>query len=571
MAYKNFKVAIYCPAGFLKNVELETLKKDLDFFQRYLDISKVYLETHRGADTVPREKMLKIKEFFEERNIKTSGGITATVVFGNEELDYYRIFNTFCYTNQKHLERLKEIVEYTASLFDEIILDDFFFTACTCPSCIRAKGNLSWSEFRLNLMTEVSREYVIKPAKSVNPNVKLIIKYPNWIESYQETGYNPQTQAEIFDYTYTGTETRDPAYTQQHLPRYASYSLLRWFENLKPGKNLGGWFDALDCIYNIGGYLEQANLTVFAKAKEITLFDFSHLRNSVFVPALGLQLQHLDEICKHIENPIGIPVYHPFNSYGEDHIYDYLGMVGIPLELTPHFPENSSIVFVTADSAHDTDILKKLKNHLLAGKDIIMTSGFLKAMQGKGIEDLTSVRVTDKKVFTNFFAIKTEVCSFSKYVYGKKEVLIPILEHRTNASWQEIVAISGENNFPILMKDSFGKGTIYTLTVPENYSDFYNFPAEVLTEIRKVFMKNFDFYIEAEEKIATFAYSNGTFIIESFLSYRTKVNLHIKNKNKKLIDPLKASDLKVSMISENENIYEISLEPTSFRVLKLEN
>ena len=515
--------------------------------------------------------MLKIKELFERQNIKTSGGITATVVFGNEELDYYRIFNTFCYTNQKHLDKLKEIVQYTSSLFDEIILDDFFFTACTCPSCISAKGNLSWSEFRLNLMTEVSREYVIKPAKSVNPNVKLIIKYPNWIESYQETGYNPQTQVELFDYVYTGTETRDPAYTQQHLPRYASYSLLRWFENLKPGKNLGGWFDSLDCLYNIGSYLEQANLTVFAKAKEITLFDFSHLRNSVFVPALGLQLRHLDEICKYIENPIGIPVYHPFNSYGEDHVYDYLGMVGIPFKLTPYFPESSNIVFITADCADDKDILQKLKEHLLAGKDVIMTSGFLKAMQGKGIEDLTSVRVTDKKVFTNLFAIKTEVCSFSKYVYGKKEILIPVLEHRINASWQEIVAISGENNFPVLMKDSYGKGTIYTLTIPENYSDIYNWPLDVLTEIRKVFMKNFDLYIEAEEKIGIFVYSNDTFIIESFLPYRTKVNIHIKNKNKKLIDPLKASDLKVSMISENENIYEINLEPTSFRVLKLEN
>lgn len=84
-------------------------------------------------------------------------------------------------------------------------------------------------------------------------------------------------------------------------------------------------------------------------------------------------------------------------------------------------------------------------------------------------------------------------------------------------------------------------------------------------------MKNFDLYIEAEEKIGIFVYSNDTFIIESFLPYRTKVNIHIKNKNKKLIDPLKASDLKVSMISENENIYEINLEPTSFRVLKLEN
>lgn len=84
-------------------------------------------------------------------------------------------------------------------------------------------------------------------------------------------------------------------------------------------------------------------------------------------------------------------------------------------------------------------------------------------------------------------------------------------------------------------------------------------------------MKNFDFYIEFEEKIVIFVYSNGIFIIEFFLFYRIKVNLYIKNKNKKFIDFLKVFEFKVFMILENENIYEINLELISFRVLKLEN
>lgn len=75
-------------------------------------------------------------------------------------------------------------MEYIFFLFDEIILDDFFFIVCICLFCIDVKGNFSWSEFRLNLMIEVLREYVIKFVKRVNLNVKLIIKYLNWIELY---------------------------------------------------------------------------------------------------------------------------------------------------------------------------------------------------------------------------------------------------------------------------------------------------------------------------------------------------------------------------------------------------
>ena len=70
----------------------------------------------------------------------------------------------------------------------------------------------------------------------MNPNCKIIIKFPNWVESYQEAGYDPAVQRHIFDGIYTGTETRNTKATDQHLPRYLSYSLVRLLENYAPGK-----------------------------------------------------------------------------------------------------------------------------------------------------------------------------------------------------------------------------------------------------------------------------------------------------------------------------------------------
>ena len=67
-------------------------------------------------------------------------------------------------------------------------------------------------------MKEVSEDLIVGPAKAVNPNVKMVVKYPNWRESYHFTGYLPDVQQDIFDATYIGTETRSPKYQDQHLP-----------------------------------------------------------------------------------------------------------------------------------------------------------------------------------------------------------------------------------------------------------------------------------------------------------------------------------------------------------------
>ncbi|ACI18732.1 hypothetical protein [Dictyoglomus thermophilum] len=545
MGYKNFGLAIYCTAPFLNRISIDELKNGLKFFQRYLHVDKVYLETHRGKDDVSKEKMINFKNFFESEGIKVAGGITTTIDSLDDPVHDLRIFHTFCYSKDSLKKRLQEIVEYTASLFDEIILDDFYFTSCSCEGCIKSKGDKSWQEYRLNLMTEVSQKYVVDPAKRVNPKVNMIIKYPNWIESYHENGYNPETQKDIFDGIYVGTETRDPKYTQQDLPRYLSYYLMRWFENVKPGKNKGGWFDSFEC--NLNQYLEQAYLTLFAKAKEITLFDFNSLRNTVYIPPLGFELERLDNILSLLGDPMGVRVYHPFHSNGEDHLVDYLGMVGIPFEPSPYFSFQESPIFITETSCGDRDILNKMKKALISGNTIIITSGVLRRLRGKGIEEFTSIRYTDRKVNIDFFAIDSAMIGFTKYVHSQ-EVLFPVLEYYTNSSWPMVVGIKGERNFPILLKDFYGSGKLYILNVPDNFSHIYNLPVEVLNEIRKIFMEKIGIYFEGESKISLFLYNNNYAIVESFLPHRSEITLRFKDKSTKIL--LNPNGFKLINLSE---------------------
>ncbi len=227
--YDNFKLTVFCVASILDKMDMDTLEKQYDFIEKYVGIDKVYLEPYRGGVWVEKDKIRQISEFFRSKGVEVSGGLTTVVPnLSDEDKKRQRLFGTFCYSNPEMRDYVKKVSEYCAELFDEIILDDFYFTNCSCEDCIRAKGQRSWVQYRKELMKDVSENLIVGPARKINPNIKMIIKYPNWRESYHATGYRPDVQKDIFDRVYTGTETRASAYQDQHLPTYLSYSLVRW-------------------------------------------------------------------------------------------------------------------------------------------------------------------------------------------------------------------------------------------------------------------------------------------------------------------------------------------------------
>jgi hypothetical protein len=567
-SYEQFELAIYCTAGCL-STNMEQLASEMDFFQSHLKVSKVYIENHRDDTSLSRERLEELKRFFTERGIHTAGGITPTLGKAYRP-GYERLFGGICYTDPASRAKLQEAVENAAAVFNEIILDDFFFTNCACDDCQERKGSRSWEEFRLELMTEVSENIIVKPAKAINPEIKLVIKYPNWNEAYQSSGYNTELQPAIFDGVYTGTETRDPTISQQHLPRYASYSLLRWIENMAPGRNGGGWFDSLDCTY-IDYYLEQANLTVFGKAKELTLFCYSLLKDSVYVPALGFQLAKLDKLASQLGQPVGVHVYEPHHAKGEDHLYDYLGMLGIPLELSPHFPEGKGPLLITANAARDEGIIGKLQTYLRSGGQVIMTSGFVESMYGKGIEEFTTLRPTGKKISVNQFAIDTSSCTFDEFIPSSEAVSLPIFDYSTNGTWQSIIALSGQNNIPVFTFDNYGRGKLYTLIVPDSYSDLRKLPAAVLTKLRSVFTERIlPCTLEGPADVGWFAYDNHTFVIESFAPVPTKWRVHLPPNCQ--LETLVGSPAGANWIATFDNgsaLFELKLSPSSGVLLRL--
>ena len=531
--YENFKVAAYVFAYYLAEASEEEILKGIEFFKNSIHLDKVYLENHRSVVDIPVEKMRRVKKLFNDNGIETSGGITSTVLVDGKRKP--ALFDSFCYTDPAHRQKYLQIVKELASVFDEIILDDFFFTACRCEMCIEAKGKMTWKDYRLQLMEDFSKE-IVALAKSVNPNVNFIIKYPNWYESYQETGYNPGKQKDIFDMVYAGTETREPFYCAQHLQRYESYSIIRLFENTAPGRNGGGWIDPWGSWDNINHFLEQADLTFYAKAKEIMLFNFTHLLDTAMLPALGQRLKRTDKMVSMMGNPIGVSAWEPFDADGEDQVYNYLGMGGAAIEPSPYFNENAFSILLTQSSAYAPDAMEKLEAYVRKGGNAVITVGFLREMYDKGIKDMTSVRLTHRHVMGQEYMIDNANYTNTHCAKADEPAMFEILDYKTNATWADILLLAGENNFPVMTEDYYGKGRLFILNVPENFADLYKLPKEVWRSINKHISMGQRVYIAGDSKCSFFAYDNNVYGIQSYSAKEENYQVIVRGECKGIRD-----------------------------------
>jgi hypothetical protein len=603
--YQNIRVAVYCTARDVSqmNDTVNYLLPRWEEISRQLKVDKVYLETHRDLSIVDQKTLDIARKFFSDRGIAVAGGITFTVL----ESEHFR---SFCYNDPEDRKKVREITEYTARNFNEVILDDFFFTSCKTAGAIQDKGNRSWTQYRLDLMADAAQNLVVGPAKKINPDIRVIIKYPNWYEHFQGLGFNLEKEPGIFDGIYTGTETRDAVLSEQHLQQYLGYNIFRYFENIAPGRNGGGWIDPFG-IRNYDRYAEQLWITAFAKAPEITLFNFSMLsrpidssfrspwqgQNTSFdydnmmqpvnyngatpvkpttlARVAGYALETVDKFLDEIGNPVGIKSYKPFHSTGEDFLTDYLGMIGLPMDERPEFPAGEELILLTEKAKYDPEIIEKIKNQLKEGNKVVITSGLLREIQDHGLNDIVELRYTDRKAL-----VEDYTCGDYQLVHGAKPLLMPQIQYYTNDSWEIVSGISGANGWPILHMADYSNGRLYVLTIPDNFADLYNLPAKVLTKLREVLCSDLGIYLEGPSEICMYLYDNHTFIVESFLNEETTFSVITSGKYTKITDLATrqsyTGEVQYSRFdrrtsgSQQKLSFAITLKPHSFRIFRYE-
>jgi hypothetical protein len=563
--YQNFGVAVYIPVSIVKTfADPKVLQSEWDLINSQVKVDKVYIEVHRDRILADDRLLEDVKAFFVAHGVQVAAGSA----FSDLEADQ---FKSYCYTNPADREYVKGVSELAARHFDEFILDDFFFVNTKTDSDIAAKGDRSWTDFRLALMDDAGANLILKAARDVNPRIKVVIKYPNWYEHFQGLGFDLDKGPKMFDGIYTGTETRDPVYTDQFLQQYESYQIIRYFENIKPGGNGGGWVDTYGSFY-ADRYAEQLWDTMFAKAREITLFnwrlilqkadagarkDWENLPTSLNFNAIagdyhpagegaspvptygtvaGAALRQADAVVGKLGNPMGIESYKPYQSTGEDFLHNYIGMIGIPIDLHPDFPTEAKLVLLTEDAKGDPDIVAKIRAQLVAGKSVVITSGLLRALKGRGIESICETEVTENKVFARDYS--TGFGAGNRADLGaddkKPAILFPQVRFLTNDAWGLVSALENGNGYPILLMDKYSKGVLYVWTIPDNFRNLYALPPDVTSAIKDIVMMNFFVRIDGPSQVSLFAYDNGAFVVESYLPGQAEVKVTVQGDFTKL-------------------------------------
>jgi hypothetical protein len=243
--------------------------------------------------------------------------------------------------------------------------------------------------------------------------------------------------------------------------------------------------------------------------------------------------------------PVGIKTYTPYHATGEEFLHDYLGMIGLPMDIVPQFPTNADMVLLTEQARSDPGIIQKIKSRLEAGQSVCVTSGFVRAMQGKGLEDICELETTGASVPVRrvTFAGGPGAPFRGRGPAGaagepdpfeiSRDILIPEIKYfniLTHDAWGDVLGVSpGGTTFPVLLSCAYSTGKLLVLTIPNDPADLYALPTAALAVIRAQLGAAEPVRLDtAPAQVALFRYDNNAFILQNFLPVTAKVTVSIQ-------------------------------------------
>jgi hypothetical protein len=375
-------------ASYATSREVEQLATDQDVRTRAwqaierMGITKLYIEVYRGGHVVSAEHLTFTRDWLQQRGIEVVGGI-ATVPGGDFGVRQEGPLGWFNWQNEKTQRDLEKVVRMAAGIFETFIIDDFLCTGDVSAESRAAKGDRSWGQYRRALLTDLAYSVFVKPAKEVNPDITMIIKYPQWYDRFHLFGYDTQTLPALFDKVWVGTETRGRNTRRfGFVQPYEGFVNYRWLAGIAGDKIGGAWFDHGDCAEH--DFIDQAYTSVLAGAAELVFFSFADVMGGhPDHEKVIAQFDRLADLAAFVrEHPVvGIPAYKPPNSDpgGDMYIMDFLGMLGIPLVPVHRFPENAPVIFLPAQAAADPNLLDHVNEARARGAQLIVTTSLLAA------------------------------------------------------------------------------------------------------------------------------------------------------------------------------------------------
>lgn len=508
-------------------------------------ITRAYLEVYR-SEVVSTDLLKTAAGFLKENGFEVVGGI-ATVPgkdFGVRQENTFKLYDAewFNYESEKTQHDLRALMEDVAPVFDAFIIDDFLCTSDATAESEAAKGDRDWGTYRRDLLTEISKTVFIDPAKKANPDIRMIIKYPQWYDRYHLFGYDVVREPQLYDEVRVGTEARGQ-YTASfgYVQSYQSFVVYRWLASLSGGKMSGAWFDHIDCDAN--DFIDQAYQSVLAGAKELILFNYFNLTEGhPGQHLLRLQYPHLADLATAVASkPVfGAAGYKPPHSDAKGNLYimDYVGMLGVPLIPASEYPAQEDVIFLPTHANDDPDIYEKVARSIEEGKRIIFTSGFLAELpQGKELATRAGIE----------WPVSLNTIEASEVVVdGRNQTLeLPLLLDAnisvTNAKVL-LEAVSGRQRVPFLTQSTDGNVFVWNVHTFSN-EDFeaagemllapeplalVTLPREWANTIRDAFNEKLNLTADAPTRVAIQPFGNDELMVTNYNREAITVTVPVK-------------------------------------------
>jgi hypothetical protein len=485
-----------------------------------LRLSKVYLEAH-GGDPTLAEKLREIAADLKSAGLAVSG---AVVPAGDQ--------GPFCYNNPQDMAALEGRVRVLAQVFDEIIVDDWLFTTCTCAKCLAGRGSDSWADYRSRLVAEQSKIHLVGAAKQMNPRVQVIIKYPNWYEGHRQNGYDVARQSPQFDGVSVGIETRQRATHDQHIPIYSGFVFQQWIGGDAGAKWRSAWLDNYDMQGDANDYVAQVWQAVLARAPEVLFWCAGQLHPPVpacdVYPHLVGMMPEFDRLAGLLDGPArGIPLHLPLGSVGEYNVFGYFGMIGLPMAPRTAFPAETKTAIFTQHSLRDPQLAAELLARVRAGKEVFLTWPLLRELHGSEVARSFNVIASGGSVSSRTFRARGSNPWEPEIAPASRDFSFPRIETSTWPYVREVALVREDADFGVFLRTPYLEGQVDLLNLPDNTYDLLRLPEPALNAIRRCFAEELGVRLLGPGGVALYPFGERQYAIYNMSDEAAKVALRL--------------------------------------------
>jgi len=493
----------------------EARRETLEYFAP-LRISKVYLEDQRG-DPADVAQLRGIADALKATGLEVSGAVVPAW------------HGPLCYNNPEDMALLERRVRVLAQVFDEIIVDDWLFTTCTCAKCVADRGSDSWADYRSRLVAEQSKRHLIDAAKQVNPRVQVIIKYPNWYEGHRQHGYDVARQTPQFDGVSVGIETRQRVTHDQHIPIYSGYVFQQWIGGDAGPKWRSAWLDNYEMEGDDRDYIAQVWQAVLARTPEIIFWCAGTLHppapSASNYPAVAKLMPEFDRLAGLLDGPArGIPIHLPLGAVGEYNIFGYLGMIGLPMAPRTAFPADTKTAIFTQHSLRDPNLAAELVDRIRAGKEVLLTWPLLQDLRASELGRVFNVIGEGGTVAASTFRVR-EYEWHASMVEASRPFAFPRIHLSTWPYVREVALVREDADFGVLLKAPYLGGEVDVLNLPDNSYDLLRLPEPVLDAIRRCFAGELGVRLMGPGGVALYPFGDRQYVLYNMNDAPAKVGL----------------------------------------------